>query len=119
MLHPHLTALKCEDCKRWLVDLKTGEFQTLRPSNRKVPRNGPPPCETRKDICPKGHWENPAELTVENEAAYEHYRECRAVSSWPDDPIVRQTAAVIRELEDAVEKIEQKRMLLQIARNHD
>ncbi len=50
--------------------------------------------------CPKGTPENPKSLSPKNEQAYQHYRECRAVGVWGDDPIVRQNAAVIRSLED-------------------
>lgn len=40
------------------------------------------------------------ELTDRNRTAYRFYRECRAVSSFPDDPIVRWVAAIVREVED-------------------
>ena len=36
------------------------------------------------------------ELSPENRRAWEHYLECRAVESWPEDPIVRRNAAIIR-----------------------
>ena len=37
-----------------------------------------------------------------NELAYTHYLECKAVGSFPDDPIVRRNASLIRSVEDAV-----------------
>ena len=42
----------------------------------------------------------PRSLSPENEQVWEHYRECRAVGQFPDDPLVRRHAALIRETED-------------------
>lgn len=36
--------------------------------------------------------------------AYQHYLECRAVGSFPDDPIVRKNAALFRHVADEAEK---------------
>ena len=63
----------------------------------------PPPCRT-KIGCKKGTPENPKSLSEKNQQAYQHYRECRAVGVFPDDPIVTQNAAVIRGLEDMRER---------------
>lgn len=43
-------------------------------------------------------------MTEQNWQAYEHYRECRAVGQFPDDPIVRRNAATIRQIEDAYDR---------------
>lgn len=40
------------------------------------------------------------ELTPRLVAAWLHYRECRAVGQFPDDPIVRSNAAEFRRAED-------------------
>ena len=61
------------------------------------------PCQDPKRGCPKGTPENPRNLLLCNELAYEHYRECRAVGEFPDDPIVRRNAAIIRAVEDEIE----------------
>ena len=36
--------------------------------------------------------------------AYRHYMECKAVGRFPDDPIVRRNAGIIRRIEDAQER---------------
>ena len=67
------------------------------------------PCRDPSRGCPKGSPENPKTLLPCNEIAYEHYRECRAVGQFPDDPIVRRNAAIIRGIEDdAANKSEQE-----------
>ena len=48
--------------------------------------------------------QNPTTLLPCNELAYEHYRECRAVGEFPDDPIVRRNAVIIRSVEDEIER---------------
>jgi hypothetical protein len=40
------------------------------------------------------------ELSDRNWLAWQHYRECRAIGRFPDDPIVRRNAAIIRDVED-------------------
>lgn len=63
----------------------------------------PAPCRTDKG-CPKGTPENQRSLNEQNRRCYEHYKECRATGMFPDDPVVRRNAAVIRDVEDAVER---------------
>ncbi len=62
----------------------------------------PPLCQSRKG-CPKGTPENQKTLTPANLDCYMHYRQCRAVGSFPDDPLVRQNAEIIRTQEDLFE----------------
>ena len=59
-----------------------------------------PPCRVAGWGCAKGTPENSRSLTEQNVQAVQHYRECRAVGCFPDDDIVRQTAALIRETEE-------------------
>lgn len=54
---------------------------------------------------PERSWATAVELTEQNWRAWAHYRECVAVGSFPDDPIVRRNAAVIRAAEDAAEQL--------------
>lgn len=61
------------------------------------------PCRTEKG-CPKGTPEEPKTLWPENELFYEFYKQCKAVGQWPDDPIVRRNAAVIADLEQAIDR---------------
>lgn len=67
----------------------------------------PVPCETSRG-CPKGTPENPIELSAENWDAYLHHAECRAVQTWPDDPIVRRNATAIEETLTAINRNEQR-----------
>jgi hypothetical protein len=66
-----------------------------------LPRNFacPPPCQTAKG-CPKGTPDNQVTLLPENQRAYEHYWECRAVNQFPDDPTVKRNAAIILKVEN-------------------
>jgi hypothetical protein len=45
------------------------------------------------------------ELTEQNRKAWEFYRQCRAVGIFPDDPLVRHFAVVLREVEDELERL--------------
>lgn len=73
---------------------------TGRGEKKPVPRPNyvPTPCHK----CPKVPEgvakvaENAVEISDKNWEAYQHYRECEASASWPDDLIVRQNAALIR-----------------------
>ena len=44
------------------------------------------------------------EMTPIIAKAWQHYLECRAVGSFPDDPIVRQNAALFRHVADEADK---------------
>lgn len=77
---------------------------TERPRGVPVPRikGQRPRCEW----CPKVPKDAPPEpasaieLNERNWAAYRHYMECRAIGQFPDDPIVRRNAMLIRQIED-------------------
>ena len=49
-------------------------------------------------------FENPIDLREDMQQCYQHYKECKAVNSFPDDPLVRECAAAIREVEDFCER---------------
>jgi len=83
--------------------------------------NGDPcflaPCRDPDRSCPKGTPEKPNTLSPENELCYAHYKQCRSVGIFPDDPVVRRNAAVIHETEESVErarKIEFQSTLLKL-----
>lgn len=70
------------------------------------PKGVPTPCHE----CPKIPADAPAktrehaiELTEQNFRAWQHYRRCRAVNRWPNDPIVERNATILRELYDELE----------------
>jgi hypothetical protein len=100
---PRIAARSCESCLRWQYDEGTGEV-AMR-AGRKLPRRGPTPCRTPTG-CPKGTPEAPKTLTLKNLMAYRHYQQCKATGQFPDDPIVRHNAGIIRQIEDAVERAE-------------
>lgn len=54
--------------------------------------------------CPKGTPEEQNSLLPENAEAYRHYKECQAVGNFPDDPLVRRHADVIRSIEQGYER---------------
>jgi hypothetical protein len=47
---------------------------------------------------------NAVELSERNFLAYQHYLECRATGSFPDDAIVRRNARVLRSIMDDYEQ---------------
>ncbi len=63
-----------------------------------------PPCRIPGVGCPKGTPENPRGLSTANQAAWRFDRECRAAGVFPDDPIVRRNAAIIRQVEEEFER---------------
>jgi hypothetical protein len=104
----------CADCCRFLFDDHGGAFGKVvtrggRPVERQ--RHHPPPCH----VCPKipeGDPANPAfavELDERSAAIYTHYRECKAVGRFPDDPLVRRHAALCQVVDEAVERVHLRR----------
>lgn len=61
------------------------------------------PCRVDIIGCPKGTPERPLSLSAQNAKVYKHYKACRAVSSFPDDPLVQEHAAIIRQIEEVIE----------------
>lgn len=63
-----------------------------------------PPCHD----CPKTigmqtrHWDGAPDPTERTRKTYQHFRECSAVGKFPDDPIVRRNAMIIRTVEDSI-----------------
>lgn len=101
--HPQVAFRDCTLCQKYVYDEATGRAVQHPPhSGRPVPRppNAPPPCRIAGLGCPKGTPEDPLILSEINRAAWQHYRECRATGNFPDDPIVRRNAAIIRAVED-------------------
>ncbi len=109
LFHPFVAFRDCEHCQQYLYWEDGEEIgQPVKRGDNLVKRNigSLPPCRTPKG-CPKGSPEEPKTLTEKNQAAYQHYRECRATGQFPDDAIVRQNATTIRQLEDARERRDQ------------
>lgn len=93
---------------------ETGELVRDR-NGQAVPRppSSKPPCmgainapvEVRERVCAKISPESGIDLSPRNVEAYAHYKECRAVGQFENDPIVRQNAAIIQQLEESHHRI--------------
>jgi len=115
LLHPDIAARSCSDCQKYLyLDRGPGQFgkrveragiPTLRPKGVKTP------CMWCPKIPPgvKPIPTNAVEMDDKAYAAYLHYLECKAVGGFPHDAIVRRNAAIIRQAEDAAERMRQTR----------
>lgn len=107
VLHPQVAFRDCSHCRQWEYDETTGE--PIKRKNRKTltARRSPLPCE--RDKCPKGHWTRPIAITQQNLEAWQHYRECKAVGDFPDDPLVRRNAAIIARIEEEASRLDEIR----------
>ena len=103
LLHPEVANRDCDVCQTWQFDETTGQI-VEKPKGTPIKRYGHLPCRTPIG-CHKGTPEAQKSLSPHNQLAYQHYRECRAVGHFPYDPIVRRNAAIIREVEDQVDRI--------------
>ncbi len=92
---PQYAKRDCNACKKWWYDddtgkvVRKGDNLLLRPANTVLL------CQTPAG-CPKGTPEKPKSLSPKNRLAWNHFRDCEAVRSFPDDPIVRRNARIIR-----------------------
>ena len=105
--HPEVAGRDCTLCREWWYGPNGKPLTDSQGRKRK--RVGVVPCETQIG-CPKGHYDNPIDLSWKNQNAYTHYLECRAVCSFPDDPVVRRNARIIRQAEEAAfwEKLDER-----------
>lgn len=111
LFHPVIAFRDCQHCLQhvyWELPDDAEYGKPLVRGGNPVKRNKatPPPCRT-KSGCKKGTPEKPKSLTPKNLEAYEHYRQCRAVGQFPDDAIVKQNAAAIRQIEDLKQERDQ------------
>lgn len=108
LLHPEVGQRDCSDCSTYEFNHKSGEM-VMRGNPRqpvKRPTKGPgslPPCLSGI-ACAKGRRGETRELTAKNWQAYQHFKRCKATGHFPDDPIVARNAAIIREVELAIEE---------------
>jgi hypothetical protein len=99
---PQIAFRNCEHCQMYVYDEATGRPWEHPPHSGLLivrPPGTRPPCRIAGVGCPKGTPENQKGLNAANLAAWRHDRECRATGRFPDDPIVRRNAALIREVE--------------------
>lgn len=100
--HPAMYTLTCDECEKYLhVD---GEINRRAGLPVLRPKGVVTPCFK----CPKtAHTEdrrrvNAEEPSARSRKAYAHYRVCKAVGRFPDDPIVLLNARIISDAENAV-----------------
>lgn len=103
---PHIAGRDCASCQKYQYEEtgpKAGEIATL--DGKRLLRRGPTPCRQPQG-CPKGTPEAQKTLSRRNWIAYNAYLESKAVGQFPDDPIVRRNAGIIRQVEDQIERQE-------------
>lgn len=113
LAHPEVARVSCADCQAWAYN---DDWTRTKRLGRDVPRppGSPTPCGTCPKIpasAPERTPEHAIELTTQNWQAYRHYLECRAVGQFPDDPIVRRTARVVRGVYDEIDRSNVERIL--------
>lgn len=111
LTHPDVAFRDCNDCILFHYT-RDGKRELDKRGNPKPRRGLPPPCRTRNGVCHKGTPEDQKSLSDKNWKAYQHYQECRAVGSFPDDAIVRRNAAIISRVEESVR--EERILLMQV-----
>lgn len=111
LLHPEVAYRSCEHCLKYIYDDESGELQKFR--GEPVERVVPAPCRNSKHPkgCPKGTPENPKTLSLKNQKAYVHWKECKATGNFPDDDTVRQNAAIIQDLVDSANEHKQYQLM--------
>lgn len=105
LLHPGAARIDCEECKKFVFNLDTGEKETYRsgPTRELLPVERLPSVPTPCNKCPKQSPEKAKEieLTEKNWAAFAHYQQCKAVGlteAERRDPIVRRNFALMDRL---------------------
>lgn len=108
----------CDTCERYVfapggtINRRAG-LLVLRPPGTPTPCHA---CEKVPSAARKAglDWrelrKRAQDMTPANRAAWRFYRESRAVGHFPDDPLVRWYAAIIRGIEDAAAQIPLERL---------
>ena len=99
LTNPRLARRSCDECKKWWYSEQTG-LVLLNGDGAKLERFGPTLCQTTG--CAKGTPDQQKCLNKANKWAWRHFRDCDAVGQFPDDPIVRRNAAMIRQVMNTV-----------------
>jgi hypothetical protein len=100
----------CKDCCTFVFDNGTGAVQFKRdglPMLQDPNRLPSTPCHKCEKI--PAHVQA-IELTEQNRQAWRFYRACRAVNSFPDDPLVFWYSEKLRDVYDHVERSPAERM---------
>jgi hypothetical protein len=119
--HPEMIQRTCEECQKYVYQDTIEEMSSEKLIDKRTslpllrPPGGRLPCQR----CPRvahvaakdKHPGNAVDIMERTWKIYRHYRECRAVGQFPDDPIVRSHAAEIRAVEDQLERREERQLL--------
>ena len=81
--------------------LQDGGLPLVRPPGQKTPCHD---CPKVPDYAPEKSSAYAIEPSEKSHRAYQHYLECAAVGQFPDDPLVRRNARIIRQVEQAWER---------------
>lgn len=101
ILNPRLDKRSCDDCQKWWYSEETGQPVTagglpvLRTTEALM-------CQTETG-CAAGLPDKQNRLTLHNREAWHHFQLCEATGTFPDDPIVRRNALVIRQARAAAQ----------------
>lgn len=101
--HRQFAKRDCSACKTWWYDDDTGKVVMRKGKPLRRPEGTVVLCQTQAG-CPKGTPEQPKSFSAKNRLAWLHFLECDAVGQFPDDPIVRRNARVIRQAIKAAER---------------
>ena len=111
LLHPEVAFISCEHCQKYVYDITTGRAEEWPPGSgmrQERPKGTTSPCVGNPKACPKVSPDSGYELSDRNIQCFTHYRECRAIGEFPDDPLVRFHAGIIRSVEDDAERMERR-----------
>lgn len=94
--NPRLANRSCSDCQKFWYNEQTGLPIIQQGTGLPLARFGPTLCQTPNG-CPKGNPEINAEpMAIANKWAISHFLSCEAVGIFPDDPVVKRHARLIR-----------------------
>lgn len=91
---PWFAKVSCDTCRKYWFNPLSGKFTAFVADGKPAEREGQVLCETHTK-CPVGHYSKQKRLTAKNRLAFQHYLECKATGSFPDDPIVSRNAEII------------------------
>lgn len=92
---PWFSKVSCDFCRKWWWSPLTNDVAREGIDGPALERDPRQTLLCADGQCPKGSPENPKTLSAKNRMAYRHFLQCEA-AGFPDDPIVRRNAEVIR-----------------------
>ena len=114
MVDPVVAARSCDDCQKYVWNDEPGKMgDTIIRLAGGQPWERPPQSPTPCQMCPKVPHDRRTATTTRADAIEPterswsilwHYRKCKAVGRFPDDPLVERHAGLIHEVESAVER---------------